>query len=67
MGVIPAAFAAFSSNYPRRDVKNPALYQYVEQVMMGLQGTACCVQMSHALNVAGIQFRLRVISAPILR
>jgi hypothetical protein len=55
MGVIPAAVGTLSSNYPRRDKKNPALYQYVQQVMRGLPGTPCCVQMSHALNMSGIQ------------
>jgi len=67
MGVIPAAFAALSSNYPRRDIKNPALYQYVEQVMTGLQGSLCCVQMSHALNTVGIQIPAKVIGTPIRR
>jgi hypothetical protein len=43
MGVIPAAVGTLSGYYPRRDKKNPALYQYVEQVMRGLQGTrAAC-------------------------
>ena len=54
MVVIPAAVGTLSSNYPRRDKKNPALYQYVQQVMRGLPGTPCCVQMSHALNMSGI-------------
>jgi Type VI secretion system (T6SS), amidase effector protein 4 len=54
MGVIPASFNTLSRNYPRRDQKNPQLYQYVDKVMKGLEGTPCCVQMSHALNMAGI-------------
>jgi len=54
MGVMPASFAMLQGSYPRRDVKNPALYQYVDQAMKGIPGTPCCVQMSHALNMAGI-------------
>lgn len=54
MGVIPASFAALQRNYPRRDVKDPALYPYVDQVMKGIPGTPCCVQMSHAFNMAGV-------------
>jgi hypothetical protein len=55
MGVIPAAIGTLSRYYPRRDVKDPTLYQYVDQVMTGLPGTPCCVQMSHALNMSGIK------------
>jgi hypothetical protein len=55
MGVIPVPFAALSRYYPRRDKKDPDLYQYVDQEMRGLPGTPCCVQMSHCLNMAGIK------------
>jgi hypothetical protein len=55
MGVIQASFGKLASGYPRRDQQDPALYQYVDQVMTGLAGTPCCVQMSHALNMAGIR------------
>lgn len=54
MGVIPASINTLSSQYPRRDVKDPAKYKYVDTVMKGLQGTPCCVQISHALNLCGI-------------
>jgi len=54
MGVIPASINTLSSQYPRRDQKDPAKYQYVDKVMKGLEGTPCCVQMSHALNMCGI-------------
>jgi hypothetical protein len=54
MGVIPASFSTLQGAYPRGDVKNKDLYQYVDQVMKGLPGTPCCVQMSHALNMAGV-------------
>jgi Type VI secretion system (T6SS), amidase effector protein 4 len=55
VGVIPAAIGTLSSNYPRRDKKDPDKYQYVDQVMAGLQGTPCCVQMSQALNESGVR------------
>lgn len=48
------SFGALAANYPRRDVQDPSKYQYVERVMKGIPGTPCCVQMSHALNSAGI-------------
>ena|SRR5689334_5968317 len=64
MGVIPAAFAKLQTYYPRRDAKNPALYQYVDQVMTGIKGTPCCVQMSHALNMAGIRIPPRSYRRP---
>jgi hypothetical protein len=54
MGVIPASINTLSSQYPRRDQKDPAKYQYVDRVMKGLKGTPCCVQVSHALNMCGI-------------
>jgi hypothetical protein len=54
MGVIPTSFAMLQRSYPRRDLKDPALYQYVDQVMKTLPGTPCCVQMSHAFNMAGV-------------
>jgi hypothetical protein len=54
MGVIPASINILSSQYPRRDQKDPAKYKYVDKVMQGLPGTPCCVQMSHALNMCGI-------------
>jgi hypothetical protein len=54
MGVIPASINALSNQYPRRDVKDQNKYQYVDQVMKGLKGTPCCVQVSHALNMSGI-------------
>jgi|SRR3954468_2493972 Type VI secretion system (T6SS), amidase effector protein 4 len=64
VGVIPAAFGVLASNYPRRDVQNPALYQYVDQAMKTLPGTPCCVQMSHALNMAGIRIPPRSYRRP---
>lgn len=54
MGVIPASISMLSSQYPRRDQKDPAKYVFVDKVMTGLPGTPCCVQMSHALNMCGI-------------
>jgi hypothetical protein len=58
MGVIPANFASLERNYPCNP-DNPCCYdgdkyKHVKQVMTGLTGTPCCVQMSHALNMAGI-------------
>ncbi|HEY0263016.1 MAG TPA: T6SS effector amidase Tae4 family protein [Granulicella sp.] len=54
MGVIPGSIRVLSSQYPRRDKKEPEKYKYVETVMTGIPGTPCCAQMSHALNMAGI-------------
>jgi len=54
MGVISSPFGSLERNYPRRDKKDPKLYKYVEEVMKRLPGTPCCVQMSHALNMAGV-------------
>ena len=54
MGVIPASISTLSSQYPRRDQKDPSKYNYVDKAMKGIPGTPCCVQMSHALNMCGI-------------
>lgn len=55
MGVIRAPIGNLAAMYPRRDVKDPDKYKHVEAVMSGLRGTPCCVQISHALNLAGIE------------
>jgi hypothetical protein len=59
MGVIPATFGTLRANYPPR--KNaggydPGMYQCVADVIATLpsSSTPCCVQMSRALNMAGI-------------
>jgi hypothetical protein len=54
MGVIPASISRLTEEYPRRDQKIPEKYKYVNDVMRGLKGTPCCVQVSHALNMCGI-------------
>jgi hypothetical protein len=59
MGVIPAPIGKLTANYPRRDAKKPDVYQYVDKVMKGIPGTPCCVQMSHALNMAGVRIPAR--------
>ena len=54
MTVMPVAYNTLVSNYPRGGPnKDPNLYQYVDQAMAQTSGTSCCVQMSHALNMAG--------------
>jgi hypothetical protein len=55
MGVIPVSIKHLIEQYPRRDKQDPKKYQYVEQVMKTVPGTPCCVQMSHTLNLNGIQ------------
>jgi hypothetical protein len=60
LGVIPAAFGVLSANYPPRPNAgnyDPDKYECVKKVMATLPSTAtpCCVQMSRALNMAGIQ------------
>lgn len=55
MGVIPASISNLIDQYPRRDKQDPEKYKYVEKIMKGLPGTPCCVQMSHTLNLCGIQ------------
>lgn len=55
MGVIPASIHTLTEAYPRRDKKDPSKYKYVDKVMKGIPGTPCCVQMSHALNMAGVK------------
>jgi hypothetical protein len=55
MGVIPRSIGELIGQYPRRDVKDPSKYKYVEQAMKQLgSGTPCCVQISHALNRCNI-------------
>jgi hypothetical protein len=55
MPSLNAAFETLVANYPRRDAPDPATYQYVDQAMAQFgSGTSCCVQMSQALNLAGI-------------
>jgi hypothetical protein len=54
MGVVPVPISQLVSQYPRRDRQNPAVYKYVENIMKGIPGTPCCVQMSHAFNMSGV-------------
>jgi hypothetical protein len=55
MPSLNAAFETLLANYPRRDKKDPSVYQYVDQAMAQFgSGTPCCVQMSQALNMSGL-------------
>jgi hypothetical protein len=55
MPSLNAAFETLVANYPRRDKKDPSVYQYVDQAMQQFgSGTPCCVQMSQSLNLSGL-------------
>jgi hypothetical protein len=50
MAIIPASFDKLRQNYPARPDLTPELAAF----MSSITGTPCCVQVSHALNMAGL-------------
>ncbi|NOT57904.1 MAG: hypothetical protein HOP18_25150 [Deltaproteobacteria bacterium] len=51
MATIPVSFSILSSHYPARPNLTPALRGFMTS--LGPGNTPCCVQVSHALNMAG--------------
>lgn len=49
MGVLPVSFGKLRQHYPARPNLTPELKRFMSQT----PGTPCCVQVSHALNMAG--------------
>ena len=58
MSTLPGSFVTLLFAYPRRDLKDQPIYsdtwKPIAKVMSTLPGTPCCVQMSQALNNAGL-------------